>query len=327
MIGWGNLAGSDIRLFNKGIGRYAKTPTYWRQNLYFKDIDKLKPCYKPSAMAIKENAYSSLSSDFRTFGSTDPDRPSHRESGIAMTKPNGVEFRIFDHFPDKYIDHLLLLISLVAENSRVTKTRGYVYQNKIWIEETHNIMKNGYKAKISKDYINLLRKKLGLEIDTQSIIAIDIFRQIYKELWDKNIDGEWSKIFNCMIKPDYDRYILPDVNKRGWQFAFMVMANNDNKILNNFNKLSRYLNKNINIKFKEFKKEVLNLFGKNWRDDIEDLAYFYESLLKGIDIKYIELIKNEDGTIFSLNILDDIPIYDNFNDIIIFYFSKDIFYI
>jgi len=327
MIGWGNLAGSDIRLFNKGIGRYAKTPTYWRQNLHFKDIDKLKPCYKPSAMAIKENAYSSLSSDFRTFGSTDPDRPIHRESGIAMTKPNGVEFRIFDHFPDKYIDHLLLLVSLVAENSRVTKTRGYVYQNKIWIEETHNIMKNGYKAKISKDYINLLRKKLGLEINTQSIIAIDIFREIYKELWDKNIDGEWSKIFNCMIKPDYDRYILPDVNKRGWQFAFMVMANNDNKILNNFNKLSRYLNKNINIKFKEFKKEVLNLFGKNWRDDIEDLAYFYESLLKGIDIKYIELIKNEDGTIFSLNILDDIPIYDNFNDIIIFYFSKDIFYI
>jgi hypothetical protein len=35
IIGWVNFAGSDVRLFNKGIGRYAKTPTYWRKNLNF----------------------------------------------------------------------------------------------------------------------------------------------------------------------------------------------------------------------------------------------------------------------------------------------------
>ena len=326
MVGWGNLAGSDIRLFNKGIGRYAKTPTYWRRNLYFKDINKLKPCYKPSIMAIKEKAYSSLSSDFRTFGSTDPNRPMHRESGVPMTKPNGVEFRIFDHFPDKYIDHLLLLISLVAENSRVTKTRGYVYENKTWIEETHNIMKNGYKAIISEEYINLLRKKIGIDINTKSIIAIDIFKQIFKELWDKNIDGEWSKIFNSLIKPDYDRYIIPEINKKGWQFAFMVMANSDINVLKNFNKLTGYLNNNNIINFKDFRKEVINLFGKNWKDDIEDLAYFYESLK--IDLfrskNYIELIKNENGIINSISILENIPMFKDFNDIIIYYFSSNI---
>lgn len=326
MVGWGNLAGSDIRLFNKGIGRYAKTPTYWRRNLYFKDINKLKPCYKPSIMAIKEKAYSSLSSDFRTFGSTDPNRPMHRESGVPMTKPNGVEFRIFDHFPDKYIDHLLLLISLVAENSRVTKTRGYVYENKTWIEETHNIMKNGYKAIISEEYINLLRKKIGIDINTKSIIAIDIFKQIFKELWDKNIDGEWSKIFNSLIKPDYDRYIVPEINKKGWQFAFMVMANSDINVLKNFNKLTGYLNNNNIINFKDFRKEVINLFGKNWKDDIEDLAYFYESLK--IDLfrskNYIELIKNENGIINSISILENIPMFKDFNDIIIYYFSSNI---
>jgi hypothetical protein len=126
MIGWGNLAGTDIRLLNKGIGRYAKTPIYWRKNLHFKDINKLKPCYKPSPMALKEKAISSLSSDFRTFGSTDITRPLHRESGVGMMKPNGIEFRIFDHFSDIYIENLVLLISLVAENSRITKTNGYV---------------------------------------------------------------------------------------------------------------------------------------------------------------------------------------------------------
>jgi hypothetical protein len=319
MIGWGNLAGSDIRLFNKGIGRYSKTPTYWRENLKFKDIDKLKPCYKPSIMALKENGYSSLSSDFRTFGSTDPNRPSFRESGMPMSKPNGVEFRIFDHFPDKYIKQLVLFVSLVAENSRVTKTRGYVYENKIWINETHNIMKNGYKAKISNEYIKLLRKKIGIKIDTKSIIAIDIFKQIYKELWDKNIDGEWMKIFNCYQKPDYNEYVIPNINKKGWQFAFMLICNRDKSILNNFNKLSKYLNENNSISLNEFKKQILNLFGNKWKYDIEDLAYFYESL------KYIELIKNEDYSISNLKIINNIPIIKNFNEQIIFNFSDDIF--
>jgi len=325
MVGWGNLAGSDIRLFNKGIGRYAKTPTYWRENLSFKDVNKLKPCYKPSAMAIKEKAYSSLSSDFRTFGSTDPDRPLHRESGIPITKPNGVEFRIFDHFPDRYINHLLLFISLVAENSRVTKTRGYVYENKYWIYEIHNIMKNGYKARISNDFINLLRKKLDIKINTKSIIAIDIFKQIFKELWDKNIDGEWSKIFNCLYKPEYERYIMPDINRRGWQFAFMIMANRENKVLNSFNKLSEYLNENKIIIFKDFNKEVLKLFGTNWKYDVEDLAYFYESLTsyKSLNInKYVELNKNENGTIFSINLLNKLSSFNNFDNNILLYFNS-----
>ena len=260
IIGWGNLAGTDIRLLDKGVGRYAKTPTYWRENLYFKDIEKLNPCYDPSPLALKEKAITSLSSDFRTFGSTDPLKPMNRESGTGMTKPNGVEFRIFDHFSDKYIHHLIMLISLVAENSRVTKTTGYVYKNKIWINELHNIMKNGYKAKISKAYINLLRKKLGLKINTTSIVAIDIFKIIYKELWDKNIDGEWSKIFNCLEKPDYNLFInnlVPEVNKKGWQFAFMVKLNNNIKLLKKFNKLNKYLNNFNEIDYKDFGNAVI----------------------------------------------------------------------
>ena len=330
IIGWGNFAGTDIRLLGKGIGRYAKTPIYWRKNLYFKDVEKLKPCYKPSPMALKEGATSSLSSDFRTFGSTDPLRPMHRESGVGMTKPNGVEFRIFDHFPDKYIDHLLMLISLVAENSNVTKTTGYVYENKIWIAELHNIMKNGYKAKLSKEYINLLRKKLGLKIKTSSIFAIDIFKVIYKELWDKNINGDWTKIFNCLTKPDYNRIIIPEINKKAWFFAFMIKLNNDIKLLNKFNILSDYLNHNKNIDYDDFSVSVLKIFGKNWEYDIEDIAYFYESLKYHFSNKYVEtsinikLIKDKYGIIKKLNILTEIPKFTNFNNQISDCFSDDL---
>lgn len=320
IIGWGNFAGTDVRLLKEGIGRYAKTPTYWRKGLNFIDVDKLKPCYKPSPMALKEGATSSLSSDFRTFGSTDPLRPMHRESGVGMTVPNGVEFRIFDHFSDKYIDHLLILISLVAENSRVTMTKGYVYENAIWIEALHCIMKDGYKAKLSNKYVDLLRKKLGLKINTKSIVAFDIFKTIYKELWKKNINGNWSKIFHCNEIPLYDDYIIPEVNKKSWQFGFMTMANNDKSIMNNFNKLTDYLNKNKVLNMKEYHKKVIELFGSNWECDVEDIAYLYDSLF----IDEVKLINNDYGLITSIEILKTLPKLKNFNSFIINYFGEDL---
>ena len=326
IIGWGNFAGSDVRLFKKGIGRYAKTPTYWRKGLKFIDSDKLKPCFKPSPMALKEGAISSLSSDFRTFGNTDPNRPEHRESGAPMNKPNGIEFRIFDQFSDINLSSLLMLISLVAENSRVTQTRGYVYQNKIWIKELHNIMKYGYKAQLSNDYIKLLRKKLNIKIDTESIIAYDIFKQIFIELYLKNVNGDWIKIFYCNDKIDLKKIIIPEINKKSWQFSFMLKLNREPELLHKFNVLTNYLNTkiNINISFKNFYKAIIDIFGNKWKDNVDDIAYFLESFY--IDIKtyqneniekYVILIKNKDGTINELKLINKIPKQSNFNDRII----------
>ena len=313
IIGWGNLAGSDVRLFKEGIGRYAKTPTYWRKNLKFIDSDKLKACYKPSQAAQAEGAITSLSSNFRTFGSTDPERPWHRESGISMTKPNGIEFRIFDHFQDRHIGHLILFISLVAENSRVKETKGYVYENKIWINELHNIMKNGYKAQLSKKYIILLRNKLGLKIKTKSIIASDVFKVIINELFEKNIKGKWCRIFHANEKNKlyYTNlksilHNFPDINKYGWQFAFMMKLNRNKKLLDNFNELSNIISGKT-IKFEQFKLLILKYFGNNWINDIENIIHFYETY------KHVTLDLNKNGTINQLKCNKKIKTYNNFN--------------
>ncbi len=325
IIGWGNLAGSDVRLFNKGIGRYAKTPTYWRKGLKFIDTDKLKACHKPSEAAKKEGAITSLSSDFRTFGSTDPQRPWHRESGTAMTKPNGVEFRIFDHFNDEYILHLVLFISLVAENSRLCKTEKYVYKNKIWINELHNIMKYGYSAKLSTDYIKLLRDNLKLKINIKSLNATDVFKEIIDELWNKNINGKWSKIFHANEKSyEYYEYLkeyvldkFPDINKKGWQFSFMMKMNRNKKTLDNFNKLSKELS-NKTIKIDDFKKLVIKIMGKNWINDIDNIADFY------LRLKHVKINNKENGSINKLS-FSKCNNYTDFNKYIIRYFSaKDV---
>jgi len=324
IIGWGNLAGSDIRLFSKGIGRYAKTPIYWRNNkLKFKETDKLKPCFPASPMAKREKAITSLSSDFRTFGDN-PENPSERISGAPMTIGNGIEFRIFDHFSDKYIEHLMILIGLVAENSRKIETNGYVYENPIWIAAVHNIIRNGYKAELSKKYIDLLRKKLDIPIKTQSIIAFDVFKKIYEELWDKNINGEWSQIFYTLSPPHKSLIIFPEINKKSWQFAFMTKLNRNKNLLRKFNILTKYLNKVRHIKFTDFHKAILDIFGEKWINDIVDIAYFYNSMKYNIVNNAVELVKNKNGTINELKVMYKLDIFSNFNNMIVEHFGKSI---
>ena len=327
IIGWGNFAGTDIRLLDKGIGRYAKTHTYWRDNFKLYESEKLDPCIPPSASALAENAITTLSSDIRTFGSTDPSRPEHRESGIGMTVPNGIEFRIFDHFQDKHINHLCTLMSLIAENSRVHQTEGYIYKNKYWINAMQNIMTHGYKAELNKDYIKLLREKLGLKINTTSIIAYDVFQTIYYELYDKNKDGEWNLIINNLDNFLINNNLLgakteifPEVNKKGWQFAFMVKANRNINIMKKFNLLSKYFNNIKAIIFEDFKKVFIKIFGKNWVNDVVDILYFYESIMTS---NKILIEKNNNGTIKNIKILKKIPYFDNFNKIIIEFFSEE----
>jgi len=327
IIGWGNFAGTDIRLLDTGIGRYAKTPTYWRDNFKLYESEKLDPCIPPSASALAEKAITTLSSDIRTFGSTDPSRPEHRESGIGMTVPNGIEFRIFDHFQDQYINHLCILMSRVAENSRVVKTEGYVYKNKAWINAMQNIMTHGYKAELNKDYIQLLREKLGLKINTKSIIAYDVFQTLYYELYEKNKKGKWNLIFNNLENLDYNNNrigikedIFPEVNKKGWQFAFMMKANRNMSIMKRFNLLSKYFNSIKEINFEDFKKVFIKIFGKNWINDVVDMLYFYKTIMT---TKKIVLEKNINGTIKNIKILKKIPYFDNFNKVIIEFFSED----
>ncbi len=315
IIGWGNFAGSDVRLFNKGIGRYAKSPTHWRKGLKLYEAEKIAPCIPPSPSAIAEGATTTLSSNFRTFGSTDPLRPEHRQSGVGMTKPNGVEFRIFDHFNDvDYISSLTNLIGIVAENSRITKTKEYVYQNKYWIDAMHQIMKYGYKARISPEYRDLLAKMLGINIMTKSLVAYDLFEDVVIQLYKKNYFGDWNKIFHKNIigkKSDTIGLIIPHVNKMSYILSVVMKLNRKPKLMRAFNKLSKQLNhgdrEDQYIAFNTFESYVKKYMGSVWVKEADDLAYMYQHL------GYVILEKSVDGTIRQMKVMEKIPIYKNMN--------------
>ncbi len=315
IIGWGNFAGSDVRLFDKGIGRYAKSKTYWRQGLKLYEQEKIRPCIPPSPSAIAEGAITTLSSNFRTFGSTDPLRPEHRQSGIGMTKPNGIEFRIFDHFQDTdYISSLTNLIGIVAENSRVHHTKEYVYQNKHWIHAMHQIMKYGYKAVVSVEYKKLLEKMLDITIYTKSLVAYDLFEDVVVQLYQKNYFGDWNKIFHKEIIPNEKKseetiqIMIPHINKMSYILSFIMKLQRKPLLLKAFNRLSNELSSHDTIySFDEFKQSVKKYMGSVWVKEADDIAYFYQHL------GYILIEKESNGSILSFKVLEKIPLYKNFN--------------
>jgi len=308
-IGWGNLAGSDVRKFNKGVGRYANIKPYWRENLTFHNMKKTNYCQNlaPKLKKVEPGAVSGFSSNFRTFGSTDPQRPWHRESGVGMTKPNGVELRIFDHFDSYYLPELAKLIAYIAENSRVTQSKKYVYKNKYWIESLQSIMIHGWNAELPKEYIQDLQIQLGLKIKTKSKIAYDVMYQINQELFKKNKSGDWSYL---LLDKEYKNAPqLPQLNRRSWETSFMLKLNRHKDLLDKFNKLLLSLPKNKELTVKEFEQIFYRYFEMNkWKNDVIDVIYFLEAH------NFVTLNYNVNGTIQYIKLIPEhIRHIKNFN--------------
>jgi len=328
VVGWGNLAGSDVRLFKKGLGRYAKTETYWRNNFKMEGIEKLKACYKPSPKALNEGGTTSLSTDFRTFGDNENNE---RVSGYPMKKPNGIEFRIFDHFDDHYLESLMMFITLVAENSRNHTTKKYVYKNDIWIKEVHNIMLNGYRAEISKSYVNLLEKELNIKIKKDSLYGYNIFKEVFHSLFKKNRNGLW---FNLMtdnvlgIKGNQHKYAknlyvdylvnASSFNKSSWDLAFTIKINRNKNL---YDAYLLFLNVLKNIKndlsIKEFQFLIEIMLGKSWKKE-------YLNILLYIN-KYVKIDYDNENHFININNLQLEKYIDNnknnLNEIINDFFS------
>jgi hypothetical protein len=324
IIGWGNFAGSDIRKLGKGIGRYSDIPAYWRKGLKFYQTNKLKPCYKPSPYAKKEGGISTLSSNFRTFGD---DKRGERVSGAGMTVGNGVEFRIFDQFNDDLLIELVRFVSLVAENSRIHKTKKYVYKNKHWIGALHEIMKKGWCAELKKGYINELRKVLDIKIKTKSVIAYDILLCINDELYEKNKNGDFFIIMNYdewmgtkksvktknqdnQLKPN-----LPNVNFQSWMMGCLIKFNRNKNLLNRFNTLVDLLPNKFNEK--EFEEYFFRFFDKkNWKRDVVNFMTLLNTL------GYVKIYTNQNGTIKYAEVVNRRKI-NNFNDDIESFFESE----
>jgi hypothetical protein len=219
-LGWGNFAGSDLRKLDKGISRYANIKPYWRKKL--KDMagtDKLKYC---DSVRLEKGAISAVGSDFRTFGSKDLLRPWHRESGLPMNIPNGLEIRILDHLDTVYLYFVVQLVVLIAERSRTFNMgQNYVYKNNAWIEAMNQVMRQGWRARLPTEYIQLVESYLGVSLGGGSRRASDIMTSVYQQLWKQHHKGLWTEL---LLTPEMRevKFDVPNVNREGWELGFLL---------------------------------------------------------------------------------------------------------
>ena len=288
--GWGNLAGSDLRILskNKGIGRYSNIYTKWRKGLGIPETKKLDKCEE--RIQIEEppsltQPIGILSSNIRTFGfvndidhciekyclGTTRGCECPKVSGYKMKKPYGMEIRIFDHFNSKHLIDLIRILVYVAENSRVSECKGYVYHNKAWINATQKIMKEGWCAIIDINYIKELNNNLDISIKLEKIRAYDLLTELVQQLYEKNKKGLYSKI---MLRDTYTNPPkLPKINRFSWEIQF-----NNKYGLRIVNYVKKNYPKKKKMTLQEFQTKFYQYFDKNkWSNNILDIIYALES--------------------------------------------------
>ena len=283
-IGWGNFGGSDIRkMGTSGLDRGSSYKhSQWRKTLNFKGTQKLNECAKIAPVQYKKSK-SIHTGDFRTFGIerdlkkceklyNPSDCVTGRADGKPMAPPYGMEIRIFDHFPSEYLIELMRIVILIGCNSQRHPAKDYVNSDKRWINALRAIMRDGWNALVEIKYINALRTNLGLPVNTSSMLAFDIFKQIVHELFEINKDAYFNKIMN--EHPEIEP-VVPQINRMCWEMAFTQKFNI--KVIN-FMKSKFHSNQVVSISefVKIFKESDTEDF-KYLENDMNDLLYALET--------------------------------------------------
>lgn len=294
-VGWGNFAGTDLRKIKDGVGRYATTNSKWRKGLKFKDSDITGYCWEKSQKLheTEPNAKSSFSTDIRTIGS-----PDHKTI-VPMRKGYGIEIRIFDNFPSIHLFSLLKILTYIAEHSRKNTVNEYVYDNKIWIKTTQDILMNGWSTIVDQKYIQLLRQHLNLKIKTKNRIAYHVFKTIVEEIYHLNKDGLWCKYMLNTQKYKFDNPpFIPEINRLSWHYGFIMKL---------------YHDKNLFMKFNEFYTDITDF--DIFNNIVIPLERKYKiSNIFNIFIKHMPLYRNDFKLVLDfLSELNLIKLY--YNDI------------
>jgi hypothetical protein len=302
-IGWGNFGGSDVKkMGTTGLDRGTSYKhSLWRKTLNFKGTQKLNECAKVAPVQYRKSK-SIHTGDFRTFGIEKDlkkcnklynpnDCVNGRADGKPMAPPFGMEIRIFDHFPSEYFLDLMRIVVLIGCNAQRHQPKDSVPNDKRWIAALRTIMRDGWNATVELKYINALRINLGLPVNTSSVLAFDIFKQIVHELYEVNKDAYFNKIMN--EHPEIEP-VVPEINRMCWEMGF---ANKFNIKVVNFLKSKFHSNQVVDIA------EFTKMFKENDQEDFAYLENDINDLLYALETNNHVQLELFNGKITSVKIL------------------------
>ena len=290
LSGWGQPGGSDVRKFEEGLTRKVNIPLYWREGMNYPGMKDVKQyCANPDIKYDTEhvdpdrNIYD-MGGDFRTPSGE------HGQSWEVRNRVRGtfygVEMRILDVFPPKYVASFLRIIAFLVENSRECENKIYVYEDKDWIEAMHSVFKSGWRAELPKKYIDKLEIALNLKFPKKPRM-LDAFWTIFlKVLYKKNNKGSYvNSLLPQMMDDSFNINIRstkqPSLEKRNpnresFDFGFLLKLNESQKTRNMIQQTFQYLPINTKISLEKIEKHYHKNMSSDWKNNMLDIIYFFE---------------------------------------------------
>ena len=112
----------------------------------------------------------------------------------------------------------------------------------------------------------------NLKLKIKSYRAHDIFKSLVQALFKETQQGEWTKL---MLEKKYKSVpILPEVNKKSWEFAFVQYLLENVSVQKDLIAFTKKLEVGMSIKDMKYKKYFP---GKKWQDDKINILEFLQS--------------------------------------------------
>jgi hypothetical protein len=234
--GWGNFGGTDMRRLGRGVGRRANVRPFWRKRLRVRnavdlatdECSRARESQPSSRMDARSGMYGNVSSDMRTFGL----EGGRRVSGAPMATPNGFEFRIFDRVEPRHIQDALTMVAFVAENSRrCADSDAPVHRDPVWIDQLHDVISRGWRAKVSRAYLDKVQAVLELPhvVLRYDELAHATAQRVWTALQDKCRGGGWLPHLLGDERAAAANFALPDVNREAYMHFYKCAYNSANR--------------------------------------------------------------------------------------------------
>lgn len=129
---------------------------------------------------------------------------------------SGIEMRIFDYFPEEFIEPIMNFIVLILDQSMKTDNINNASDSPSWNNLVYNVLQRGYYAKIEKDFQIEMEKLVGYKASDRMLIT-KYMKGLVKHIYEKNHQGECSKVFS----PNMSEPILSNINRYMFESNFL----------------------------------------------------------------------------------------------------------
>lgn len=186
-----------------------------------------------------------------------------------MSNRVGIEFRIFDHFPTKYLDQILAILPPIVIDS-LNNDKKILFKNtfvaqQFWHNEMFNVITKGYKYIADIKYLNAIEKEFKIKFkNKKNLNSSLILKELYEEM-NKNHKGIlYNKIkFNSPIH-------FTNINKKAWLEIIENFFENRPELLEKILYLDRNSTNN----------DILNIIGEKYNYKLNKIKNYLENIKK-----------------------------------------------